>query len=110
MGKLILVVEDEDEGLEVRVAADGREALAGLASRGGASLVLLDLPIPEMDGLEFLRRQLQDSELSKVPVVNLSGDTSSQAKARTMGFSEIISKPFREEDLLRLLSGYIQPN
>jgi CheY-like chemotaxis protein len=122
MRKLILVVEDdpdlretllevlEDEGFEVSIAANGREALDILETRRGAALVLLDLVMPDMDGLEFLRRQLQSPALSSVPVVILTGDSKGQNEARTMGFAHALAKPFREEDLLRLVFDYCRPN
>jgi len=122
MRKLILVVEDdpdlretllevlEDEGFEVLMAADGGEALAALEERRGAALVVLDLGMLGMDGLEFLRRQLASPVLSSVPVVVLSGDSKGQNKARTMGFGRILAKPFREEDLLQVVSASCKPN
>ncbi len=122
MRKLILVVEDdpdlretllevlEDEGFEVLMAADGGEALAALEERRGAALVVLDLGMLGMDGLEFLRRQLASPVLSSVPVVVLSGDSKGQNKARTMGFGQILAKPFREEDLLQVVSASCKPN
>ena len=122
MRKLILVVEDdpdlretllevlEDEGFEVSIAANGREALDILETRRGAALVLLDLVMPDMDGLEFLRRQLQSPALPSVPVVILTGDSKGQNEARTMGFAHALAKPFREEDLLRLVFDYCRPN
>ena len=122
MRKMILVVEDdpdlretllqffEGEGHEVRVAADGREALDVLASRGGASLVLLDLRMPEMDGLEFIRSLAGHPQLASAPVVVLTADSKGEGEAQRLGFSRALSKPFSEQALLRLISDYCEPN
>ena len=60
-----------EEGFEVVEAANGREALEAL-HREPASLVLLDLMMPIMDGWQFREEQLRDPELSDIPVVVLS--------------------------------------
>ncbi len=61
----------DEEGFEVIEAANGREALDKLHARR-ASLVLLDLMMPVMDGWQFREAQLHDPELSGIPVVVLS--------------------------------------
>jgi len=79
----VMIVEDDhlireaiaealdEEGFEVVEAANGREALDEL-HRERASLVLLDLMMPVMDGWQFREEQLHDPELSGIPVVVLS--------------------------------------
>src|ERR1043165_10179837 len=80
----ILVVEDMDsvvdllrsllqgEGFEVAVAQDGPEALEALR-REKPDLMLLDLILPGLDGLEVLRRVRQDPITAHLPVIVLSG-------------------------------------
>jgi CheY-like chemotaxis protein len=81
----ILVVEDDAElclmysrrlqadGYEVLVAGDGPNALASASA--GLSLVLLDVRMPGMSGVEVLRRLKGDPETARVPVVMLSNET-----------------------------------
>jgi CheY-like chemotaxis protein len=73
------------DGFEVRLAADGPEALDA-ASRP-LDLVLLDVRMPGMDGLEVLRRLKGDAGMAAVPVVMLSNEheESSVRRARAMG-------------------------
>ncbi|HET9595778.1 MAG TPA: response regulator [Anaeromyxobacteraceae bacterium] len=79
----VLVVEDDhlireaiaealdEEGFEVVEAANGKEALEKLHAEP-ASLVLLDLMMPVMDGWQFREAQLHDPAISEIPVVVLS--------------------------------------
>ena len=99
--KTILLVEDnpDDEALtlralrknnisnEVAVAHDGVEALDYLFGRGGyagrdvtdlPSLVLLDLKLPKLDGLEVLRQLREDARTTRLPVVALTSSNEEQ--------------------------------
>jgi CheY-like chemotaxis protein len=81
----ILVIEDDDdvrdslstflqeEGYQVRTAANGRDALELLATDPVVCLILLDLTMPVMDGWEFRRRQREDPRLAHIPVVLVTG-------------------------------------
>ncbi len=63
-----------DEGYRVRLARDGDEALTLLRAGEIPQLILLDLSMPGMGGLEFRRAQLDDPRLAEIPVVVLSAD------------------------------------
>jgi len=122
MRQLILVVEDDSDlretlldvldraGFDVVIAANGLEALATLEGGRRAALVLLDLHMPVMDGLEFRRRQLESLDLSNVPVLVITGDRQSQREAAHLGFEWFLSKPFGEEDLLKSVTASVKPN
>jgi len=73
------------DGFEVRFAADGPEALD--AANRSLDLVLLDVRMPGMDGLEVLRRLKGDAGTAGVPVVMLSNEReeTSARRARAMG-------------------------
>lgn len=107
--KHILIVEDsldlqallgelfEQEDYKISRAMNGREALDYLASvRDLPSLILLDLMMPVMDGIEFREIQRKDPRLAKIPVVVMTADSNSQNKAAELGVSEIIRKPIRD--------------
>ena len=96
----------ESKGLEVFTAGDGREALDMLRGLREPCLILLDLKMPVMDGFEFRRRLSETPKLCEVPVVLLSGDWKSQRQAGTLGCQGSLNKPFREEDLLRVVARY----
>lgn len=107
----ILIVEDEHqlarfiqlelehEDYETAVAEDGREGLT-LAESGDFDLVLLDIMLPGLNGLEVLRR-LRKAE-NNVPVIMLTARDSVMDKVSglDMGADDYITKPFAIEELL----------
>ena len=107
----ILIVEDEPqlarfvqlelehEEYETVVAGDGREGLS-LAEKGGFDVILLDIMLPGLNGLEVLRR-LRKSEIS-TPVIMLTARDSVMDKVSglDMGADDYITKPFAIEELL----------
>lgn len=62
----------EDQGYDVHVAHNGQEALEHFESGGRPDVVILDLLMPVMDGLEFLNRRRQDPVLAGTPVIVLT--------------------------------------
>lgn len=109
-GARVLVVEDEDsirrvlrialasQGHSVREAANGRDALAAIADEG-ADLLLIDLNLPDLDGIEVLRRVRAGS---RVPVIVLSVRASERDKVRLLdaGANDYVTKPFGIDELL----------
>ena len=107
----ILIVEDEHqlarfiqlelehEDYETAVAGDGRQGLS-LAESGKFDLILLDIMLPELNGLEVLRR-LRKAE-NNVPVIMLTARDSVMDKVSglDMGADDYITKPFAIEELL----------
>jgi two-component system, OmpR family, response regulator ArlR len=109
-GKKILVVEDElkiarfvelelkYEGYEVEMAHDGRSGLEK-AQGGKYDLILLDIMLPMMNGMEVLRRLRHSSE---VPVIMLTAKDEIMDKVMglDMGANDYVTKPFAIEELL----------
>ena len=111
----ILVVDDQSEssdavgllleqqGLKVRVAHDGEEALDALHRGLRPCLVVVDLMMPKMDGWEFRQRQLSDPQFATIPVVMMSGYPNAQKAAGTLGVRTILKKPLDPSRLLALV-------
>jgi DNA-binding response OmpR family regulator len=110
----ILVVDDEediltflssvleDEGLTVRLARNGREALAEIR-RDPPALVILDLMMPEINGIEVLEALSSGSETDRsLPVIVLSARSSHKdiLEALDRGACDFVPKPFDLDDLL----------
>ena len=110
MSVRILVVEDEEklarfvelelqhEGYEVTKSGNGREALE-LALAGEFDLILLDIMLPGLNGLEVLRRLLKEKQ---VPVILLTARDAVMDKVSGLdaGAVDYITKPFAIEELL----------
>lgn len=110
MSEKILIVEDEmsiarfveleliHEGYTVSKADNGRTGLEE-AQSGKYSLVLLDIMLPELNGLEVLRRLRKDSD---VPVILLTAkdEITDKVSGLDMGANDYITKPFAIEELL----------
>ncbi len=115
MSKRIIVIDDEPEvrqlvqatlqtkGHEVYSAAGGEEGLEE-ASRDTPDLIICDLMMPRVSGLEVLKRLRRDEELSRVPIIVISelGDESRPPEfwIQTLGVDDYIQKPFEPLELL----------
>jgi len=115
--KRILLVEDSEHDIELTLAAleghnvvnevdtarDGAEALDFLYRRGAFAgrsddlpvVILLDLKMPKIDGLEVLRQIKADSQLKKIPVVMLTSSREEQDLVRSyeLGVNAYVVKP-----------------
>lgn len=113
MTKNVLVVEDEKDVIDVlnyflqkeeyrvHVATDGVAALE-LAGKVIPNLILLDLGIPKMDGIEVCRRLKSDNRLSQIPIIMVTakGDEEDKISGLDLGADDYITKPFNPKELL----------
>ncbi len=92
-------------GHGVHVAKNGEEAVAAVC-RGDYDIVLMDMHMPEVDGLEATRRiRALDGELGRIPIVALTANAmaSDRRKCVAAGMDDFISKPFEPSDLTGML-------
>jgi two-component system response regulator ChvI len=96
----------EAEGFEVRTYGDGEEALRGLTSRP-ASLAVLDIKMPRMDGMELLSRLRQTSSM---PVIFLTSkdDELDELLGLRMGADDYITKPFSQRLLIERIRALLR--
>ncbi|MEZ5064567.1 MAG: response regulator [bacterium] len=113
----VLVVEDvkfisrmlaeilRKAGHDVEVAVDGREAIGKIAARR-PDLVLLDVSMPEVDGLEVAATLKQDPGTSALPVIMVTArtDEATRTEAKKLGVAGFVRKPFETATLLREVS------
>jgi len=94
---------------DVVEARDGAEAVA-LAGRTRPDMILLDLVMPGMDGIEAIRRIRALPGLAEVPIVFLSAETDRRiwAEALSAGANDFISKPYHRQELAARLSLHLK--
>lgn len=116
---LVLVVEDsptvrrvtqrllERQGYRVALAQDGQQALQRLAQEI-PSLVLTDIEMPGMDGLDLVRRLRAEPHWQSLPVVVISSRVAPghREQAAALGVVHYLGKPYAEEELLSLVARY----
>lgn len=103
----ILVVDDheeirealseilEEEGHDISQAVDGLDALEAI-NKSRPDVVLLDIAMPGMDGLETLQRIKSQPQLAKIPVIMVTaqGDRQNMVKAVQLGVRDYVTKPW----------------
>jgi CheY-like chemotaxis protein len=114
----VLVVDDDDElrelialhlnasGYETLEAGDGVAALQLLREGPPLSLMLLDLRMPRMNGLELLDRLRTEQALDGIPVVVLTGDNQAGIQAIASGARDFLRKPVSPEELVATVHRY----
>jgi two-component system alkaline phosphatase synthesis response regulator PhoP len=114
----VLVVDDEphigriiktklEHGpFRVTLAYDGQQALDALQQHDDVSLVVLDLMMPHLDGLEVLRRMRERGAWQRIPTVVLTavGEEHYQREALGLGASDFLTKPFSPKRLFQRVS------
>jgi DNA-binding NtrC family response regulator len=110
----ILVVDDEegarelfntiltDEGYEVTLAINGEDGLARFKT-APFDLVVTDIKMPGMDGLQLLQEIRKTGSKADVIMVTAYGEVESYLKAMSLGAAEYINKPIRIKELKRIV-------
>ncbi len=115
----ILIVEDESsirenieemlqlKGIETKGVENAIQALRHL-EEFNPTLILCDLMMPEMNGIDFLLRIKQDPRFANIPLIFVSAraEVSEREKALELGAIDFITKPFVFRDILALIEKY----
>lgn len=116
MASRILIVEDdfsirtliarflEEEGYDVACAADGTEGLDALYRASAPDLIVLDIVMPQMNGLDFLREIRRTRHFDAVPVVVISASENLKAIDSSLRVSALVPKPIDADALLRAVA------
>ncbi|MGA7740232.1 MAG: response regulator [Polyangia bacterium] len=87
-------------------AYDGRDGLDKLSQSPDVDLIILDINMPKMTGLEFLAQVKSTPALAQIPVIIVSTEGKEEDVARGLqnGAAAYLRKPFQREDLLKLVN------
>jgi CheY-like chemotaxis protein/signal transduction histidine kinase/CHASE3 domain sensor protein len=121
-GRRILIVEDdvrnvfaltsvlEPRGATVEIARNGREALEHLRQNPDVDLVLMDIMMPVMDGLQATREIRKQPQLAKLPIIALTAKAmiDDREKCLEAGANDYIAKPLDADKLLSLARVWIR--
>ena len=119
--RTILIVDDFDDtrlllrtwlerkGFRVVEAEDGNHAVAA-AENERPDLIIMDVEMPELDGLAATRKIRQLENLAAVPIVAVSAYSADQYRAHALaaGCNEYVSTPFEPEELERLVHALLK--
>src|SRR2546429_467051 len=99
----------KENGYEV-VTAPGGEGLLGKLEDERPNLLLLDIMMPKVDGLQLLARMKADDRFRDVPVLMISSMPPEEATVKSLGLgaADFISKPFRVRELLARVKAHIR--
>lgn len=117
----ILIVEDEKdivelikynlekENFKVQSANNGQKAL-DLVSKNQPNLILLDLMLPEIDGLEVCRKLKKDPKTSHIPIIMLTAKSAESDKivGLELGADDYITKPFSVKELIARIKALLR--
>lgn len=117
MAKIALTVDDsktiremvaftlKNEGFEVIEAEDGKHAISVLGGRE-VNLIITDLNMPNMDGLELIRNLRADPKYKFTPILMLTteGDANKKQQGKDAGATGWIVKPFNPEKLIQVVN------
>jgi CheY-like chemotaxis protein len=118
---LILLVEDDfvlrmslsellaAEGFRVESCADGRDAYRRLHLTPRPDVILLDIMLPHLDGLELRALQRKSAVMANIPVVVITAYDLSDTNADELGLSSRFSKPIDTDRLVLALRDLVRP-
>lgn len=117
MNKILAIDDDEDilkllgkylgSKYNLETASSGEAALQHLASHPIPDLILLDIQMPGMNGIELKAKLDQDERFKHIPVIYLTADTQNMDKLPHKFEFDFLNKPIAKEDLLDIVDTFI---
>ncbi len=121
-GKKILVAEDNlinqviikkilsDEGFDFQITNNGKECILALKKNPGFDLILMDIQMPEMDGIratKYIRNDLRNKDI-KIIAVTAHMMAGTREKVLEIGMNDYLTKPFQRYELLDLFNKWME--
>ena len=93
--------------VEVVEAGNGSDAIGILKSRNDIDLILLDIIMPVMNGIEMLKVVRADENLKQLPIIVLTTDETKKGEALEFGANGFLMKPIRQDELIKRIKSVI---
>lgn len=121
--KIILAVDDSKSilafyrgvvaelGYTIKTAGDGRQGITALnEDPASVNMILVDMNMPVMNGIEFTQKVREDSTLSNIPIVMATTESEESQKelARKAGVNDFLTKPFTQEILTEKIRKFVE--
>ena len=116
----ILIVDDDPHAIEILTRMLGREGYDCISAASGAAaletlrgkpadVILLDVMMPEMDGLQVCEHLRRDDNLRQIPVILLTAkdDMETRARGMALGVSEYLTKPINKRELFTRIAAQL---
>lgn len=113
--KKILIIEDNpdiskalsevlsDCGHQIDIAENGKEGLDRLNNHDPPDLIILDMFMPVIGGIEFKKRVREIPALAFIPIIGMSADAFGKKRCLSCGIDYFLQKPFELEELMTIL-------
>ena len=92
---------------EVIEAKNGADAIGQIKARKDISLVLLDIIMPVMNGIEMLKVVRSDENIEQMPIIVLTTDETKKTEALELGANSFLMKPIRKNELIEKINSVI---
>ncbi len=118
--KKILIVDDDlamgemckellkSKGYTSDVVTSGKEAIERISTNGTYSIILTDLVMPDLDGIEVLKKAKQQDPCVDIIVMTSYGTVSNAVEAIKLGASDYLTKPFKRDELIIIIENILQ--
>jgi CheY-like chemotaxis protein len=100
---LIEILKNNLYKVDAIESVDGREAQMSLSANPDIQLVLLDIEMPNVNGIEFLNWYINDDTIHQTPIIAISSNDERKSEALIRGANAFLVKPISEEKLLEAI-------
>jgi putative two-component system response regulator len=100
---LVNILKKKLYDVESIEAEDGEEALRKLHQNPDTELILLDIEMPKLNGIEFLIQYIKDDTIPRTPIIAISSNETRQKESLLMGANAFLVKPISEERLMEAI-------
>ncbi len=110
INRLILQKLFEKENNVVFTAQNGQEAIQILSDESGFSIVITDIMMPEMDGIQLLTEIKLNDKINKIPIIGFTaGDVDYFRRTSPIAFDRLLPKPMDFYELYNIAKDFVQP-